>query len=477
MIGGPLVLFVVIVALLNLLLLYKLPVHRAFVMVGNTRSSIYPIKPPQQQRDQAHKPESRAMQPEQGKPAIAVEVEHQAAQDRVIDHAREPDSNDNASDALLDDDTDTEPRGPTSIDIVGKEGRALHLLNMKLPPESVLRVASELEQQLARVVGDRASSTKLPAMFKRTFLNTLETTSQIVMPGEFRSLPLTLPSVHVITGDIEALWLRDSAAQVLHYIRFALDDTPLQAIIEGLVRQQAAFLDIDLMSNAFRRTPWDRPLNAYELSEGKGGHIAERKYEVDSLAYFIRLSYEFWQATGTSASSYMSLETRVIPLIEYSTAITTHFDDQWHRIAWRIVCLWRQSQVDAPGSFSRDRTWLDDHRDIRKRCHKLEGLVSEYRHPELQSSVGSAVKSTGLLWSAFRPSDDKCTYHYLVPSSMFAVVELRHLNEIASMVLHDQTLARFALELANSSTFDLDAIHHRRRCHGQEVLIKSMSSR
>lgn len=104
--------------------------------------------------------------------------------------------------------------------------------------------------------------------------------------------------------------------------------------------------------------------------------------------------------------------------------------------------------------------------------------MSEYRHPELQSSVGSAVKSTGLLWSAFRPSDDKCTYHYLVPSSMFAVVELRHLNEIASMVLHDQSLARFALELANSSTFDLDAIHHRSHCHhGQLVLIKSVSSR
>lgn len=133
--------------------------------------------------------------------------------------------------------------------------------------------------------------------------------------------------------------------------------------------------------------------------------------------------------------------------------IKTHLDSHWESTVWSIVCLWYQSQVDAPGVFATERRWINQFMNYTLNyCSQVEGKIRDYRHPELSQFKGSSVssKKTGLLWSGFRPSDDKCTYHYLIPSNMFAVVELHHIAEIAIQVLNNQALASFALELAES---------------------------
>lgn len=145
------------------------------------------------------------------------------------------------------------------LDVVGKEGRALHLMNMIMPPSIIYTISAHIESLLKSL----HKAPKLVSMFRRTFSNTLETTCQIVLPNQIPSLALELPSVHVITGDIEALWLRDSAAQVMHYIRFARTHRDLQAIIEGVIRQHVLFINMDIMANAFRRTLWDRYRSHY----------------------------------------------------------------------------------------------------------------------------------------------------------------------------------------------------------------------
>jgi hypothetical protein len=142
----------------------------------------------------------------------------------------------------------------------------------------------------------------------------------------------------------------------------------------------------------------------------------------------------------------------------YRAGITAHFDQRWHKIAWKIVCLWRYSQIEAPGVAAASQPpWLQQLQAIDpeafEACASVSNLISSYRHPELQGGRGSPVQpSQGLLWSGFRPSDDKCQYHYLIPSNMFAVVELRHLQTIATEILHDATLTRFAQELEHSGT-------------------------
>jgi meiotically up-regulated gene 157 (Mug157) protein len=126
---------------------------------------------------------------------------------------------------------------------------------------------------------------KLKQLFKNCFTNTLETTTELLEDG----------TTYVFTGDIPALWLRDSSAQVRHYIPFSKEDTDVQRIIEGLIKRQIMYILIDPYANAFNREPngqcWHKDIT------DTNDWIWERKYEVDSLCYPIQLAYLYWKAT------------------------------------------------------------------------------------------------------------------------------------------------------------------------------------
>lgn len=104
-------------------------------------------------------------------------------------------------------------------------------------------------------------------------------------------------SYFVITGDIPAMWLRDSAAQVRPYVKYAAQDRELRDIIEGVIAKQAEFVCLDPYANAFN-----------ERADGSGhkdetennDHVWERKYEVDSLCAPLYLGHAYWKATGVT---------------------------------------------------------------------------------------------------------------------------------------------------------------------------------
>src|SRR5690348_7521400 len=129
------------------------------------------------------------------------------------------------------------------------------------------------------------AQTQLATLFAQCFPNTLETTTELLEDG----------TTFVFTGDIPALWLRDSSAQVNPYIPLAADDPDLRRMLRGLIQRQARYLQIDPYANAFNREPdgkghtQDRP--------PQGPHVWERKYELDSLCYPLKLCYTYWQAT------------------------------------------------------------------------------------------------------------------------------------------------------------------------------------
>ncbi|HWE63196.1 MAG TPA: glycoside hydrolase family 125 protein, partial [Chloroflexota bacterium] len=60
---------------------------------------------------------------------------------------------------------------------------------------------------------------------------------------------------------------------------------------------------------------------------------------------------------------------------------------------------------------------------------------------------GTPTAYTGMVWSGFRPSDDACTYGYLIPANMFAVIALGYLAEIARTVYADPDMAARAEQL------------------------------
>ncbi|MFL2099802.1 glycoside hydrolase family 125 protein [Desemzia sp. FAM 24101] len=223
-------------------------------------------------------------------------------------------------------------------------------------------------------------------IFNGSFLDTLQNTVKILEDD----------TTFVLTGDIPAMWLRDSTAQIRPYLFLANESEEIKSIIKGLIERHFKLIHIDPYANAFNE------------EENKAGHqtdytemnsiVWERKYEVDSLCYPIQLSYLYYKQTKD----------------------TSHFNDTFLKAVEDILTVWETEQrhENSPYLFERD-TW-----------RKEDTLVNEGK--------GSEVAYTGMTWSGFRPSDDTCEYHYLVPSNMFAVVVLRYLEEIFTDVLPDE---------------------------------------
>jgi meiotically up-regulated gene 157 (Mug157) protein len=149
-----------------------------------------------------------------------------------------------------------------------------------------------VEGKIAEVKQALGADSEIAWMFENCFPNTLDTT---VRSGQFDGKPDTF----VITGDIPAMWLRDSSAQVWPYLSLIGDDRPLQNLIRGVIRRQTRCILIDPYANAFNfdseGSEWDHDLTAMKPQ------LHERKWEIDSLCYPIRLAHGYWQVTGDTS--------------------------------------------------------------------------------------------------------------------------------------------------------------------------------
>lgn len=251
---------------------------------------------------------------------------------------------------------------------------------------SEMTLPKAVQQCLKQAESELAHHPKLLHMFKQCFPNTLETTTKLMDDG----------TTFVFTGDIPAMWLRDSSAQVRHYLPLAAQDEELQRVIEGLVKRQLMYIQIDPYANAFNEEDND---NRYEddLTE-LNPWVWERKYEIDSLCYPIQLSYLYWKQTG----------------------MTTLFDETFLNTMKTIIRLWRTEQRHFEQS---------PYRFARTTGPKTDTLRND--------RMGMPVNYTGMTWSGFRPSDDACTFGYLIPANMFACVVLGYMEEIAEHIYAD----------------------------------------
>jgi meiotically up-regulated gene 157 (Mug157) protein len=272
------------------------------------------------------------------------------------------------------------------------------------PPRSARRFRSESIERFLTATSPRIADPVLATLFVNCFPNTLDTT---VEPGTFAGKPDTA----VLTGDIAAMWLRDSSAQVWPYLPFARQDLPLRQLLEGVIRRQARCLLIDPYANAFMADlnapplPWSRE----DQTEMKRG-VGERKYELDSLCYPVRLAHGYWKQTGG----------------------TEPFDSTWHE-ALRLTLATMRVQQRRHG--------LGPYHFQRNAPTPTETLD--------EKGFGNPVNPVGLIVSGFRPSDDACILPFLVPSNLFAVTSLRQLAEMAHTILNDGALAADALTLAS----------------------------
>ncbi|MFM5954815.1 MAG: glycoside hydrolase family 125 protein [Novosphingobium sp.] len=262
-------------------------------------------------------------------------------------------------------------------------------------------VCKAVEREIERVSG-LIRDPELRWLFGNCFPNTLDTT---VFMGEAAGKT----DAFVITGDIPALWLRDSAAQLRPYLHLVRQDPALAELFRGLIRRHARCVLIDPYANAFTRDPagaaldWSRS----DRTEMKPG-VAERKWEVDSLCYVLRLSHDYWQESGDAEP----------------------FDEIWAQAARTIVATFKEQQRFAgPGPYRFQRR-------------------SDQPTETTLAGVGVPTKKHGLIHSAFRPSDDACTYPCNIPGNLFAVATLRELATMARVILKDPAFAEEASALA-----------------------------
>jgi uncharacterized protein len=239
-------------------------------------------------------------------------------------------------------------------------------------------------------------------LFENCFPNTLDTTVE-------HTIENGKPETYVITGDIDAMWLRDSAAQVWPYINFIKSDKKLQQLIAGVINTQTKFILKDPYANAFYKDETKVSEWKSDLTEMKPG-IHERKWEIDSLCYPIRLAYRYWKETND----------------------VSPFDDQWKTAITNTLRVFKEQQrKNGPGPYSFQRTtaWATD------------GVpLGGYGYP---------AKPVGLIHSMFRPSDDATIFPFLIPSNFFAVVSLKQASEMISVIKKDNTLAKELSDLAS----------------------------
>lgn len=103
-------------------------------------------------------------------------------------------------------------------------------------------------------------------------------------------------SAFVITGDIPAMWMRDSTAQLTPYLRFLGSCPPLADLVAAVVRRQLACLDHDPYANAFNDGSTGAHYEPDDVCDDP--HVWEQKYEIDSLAYPVTLAHALWRSTG-----------------------------------------------------------------------------------------------------------------------------------------------------------------------------------
>lgn len=290
--------------------------------------------------------------------------------------------------------------GGKYIDFTARQDMVL--VSKRPPVNERLFRSDAIEKKIKEVKKLLKDNAYLAWMFENCFPNTLETTAH------YRTTADGDDDTFVYTGDIHAMWLRDSGAQVWPYVQFANKDPRLKKLVRGVILRQFKCICIDPYANAYNDGATGGEWMT-DLTDMKP-ELHERKWEIDSLCYPIRLAYQYWKITGDASI----------------------FSDEWLRaIASVLKTFHEQQRKDGVGPYKFQR--------------KTERALDTVNN----NGLGAPVKPVGLIVSTFRPSDDATTLQFLVPSNFFAVSSLRKAAEILDKVNGDARLSADCRQLAD----------------------------
>ncbi|KAK3400649.1 hypothetical protein B0T20DRAFT_404950 [Sordaria brevicollis] len=284
-----------------------------------------------------------------------------------------------------------------------------HNLSYQRPSPSCRTFNSSIIESFITNLSSTITDPDLYRLFQNTYTNTLDTAIKWHGSASNNSAEeLTF----IITGDINAMWLRDSANQLASYFPFLSPSTSrdsLASLYRGVVNLQARYLLTSPFCNSFQ-PPSESGIPPASNSAASSdtvfppydpNKVFECKYELDSLASFLQISAQYWLATNDTAffGKFQWLDALSIVLKTAKGMMTPTYSADG-------------KVLDSPYTFTRMTT------------RTTETLAND--------GLGSPVaRDTGLIRSAFRPSDDSTLHQFLIPSNMMFA---QYAGEVSSIV-------------------------------------------
>ena len=253
----------------------------------------------------------------------------------------------------------------------------------KRPNKNNRTFTSSSVEELILKLKKQISDPQLAWMFENCYPNTLDTTVDYEIIKKKHD-------TFIITGDIDAMWLRDSTAQVWPYLPLINKDDKLKKLVKGLINRQVKCILTDPYANAFYKDLDKVSQYNSDIPNPIPG-VHERKWEIDSLCYTVRLANEYYRLTNDNSI----------------------FDKDWIKSIEIILDTFRQEQRkngDSPYRFIRNGNQMID--------------------APVFNGTGRPLKPVGLIASMFRPSDDATLFGFLIPSNIFAMITLRQISNI-----------------------------------------------
>ncbi|RHZ73828.1 hypothetical protein CDV55_105514 [Aspergillus turcosus] len=285
-------------------------------------------------------------------------------------------------------------------------GGPLNLPFQRPAPECRTFSSSEVERVIDDVTS-RMVDMDLAQLFRNAFPNTLDTTIRWHTDGSTATKMTKKdgaqwqgPQSFIVTGDINAEWLRDSTNQLSGYQALAKKDKALYNLILGAINTQAEFVIQSPYCNAFQPPP---PSGIQPTSNGQTDTVHpayepsvvfECKYELDSLAHFLTLGTQFFENTGS----------------------TEFLTDRWYmalNTLLKVLDAQSQPTFDEQGQYVTNQ-------------YTFQRLTTAGTETLSLGGIGNPLNNgTGLIRSAFRPSDDATILGFFIPPNAMMSVQLK----------------------------------------------------
>ncbi|KAI8074240.1 uncharacterized protein B0P05DRAFT_547837 [Gilbertella persicaria] len=315
----------------------------------------------------------------------------------------------------------------------------LHLVRPK-QRKYTSQVLEKYLESLDSVFKDR----DLYILLQNCLPNTLDTTVEWFSDDKYD------PRTFLITGDIPAMWIRDSTNQISPYLQFIKQDEGLRQLVLGVIQVQASYLVYDPYANAFLR-PWYAPPSEHSQKGSTTDRVVpaydpnivwESKYELDSIGHFFQLTNDYIEASGdiervVTSKDWLKALPRIFKVLQ------DQMEDTWPAKKIQFKSFKKTGGEPSPVS-------LKEGYRFRRQTDRPTETLGEY-------GIGGITRKCGLVRSAFRPSDDATTFPYLIPSNAQLSVQLIRLANYLDTYLGNRQdkmtysqIARHARELGET---------------------------